>query len=93
MPASNVENRAHADGTGGRYELVVDGVTAIAEYRLSGNRINFHHTVVPPELGGKGVGGRLVNAALDDAEAKGLEIEADCWFVAKALERRTAART
>lgn len=71
-----------------QYELVVDGVTAIAAYRLSGNRINFHHTLVPPALEGRGVGGRLVMAALDDAEARGLEIEADCWFVAKALERR-----
>jgi predicted GNAT family acetyltransferase len=71
-----------------RYELTVDGVLAVCEYRRTGNRINFHHTLVPPELGGKGVGGRLVNAALDDAEAKGLEVEASCWFVEKALERR-----
>lgn len=71
-----------------RYELTVDGVTAVAEYRRSGDRINFHHTLVPPALEGRGIGGRLVNAALDDAEAKGLQIEADCWFVAKALAAR-----
>ena len=71
-----------------RYELTVDGVLAVCEYRRTGNRILFHHTLVPPELGGKGVGGRLVNAALNDAEAKGLEIEASCWFVAKALAVR-----
>lgn len=71
-----------------RYELTVDGVTAVAEYRRSGDRINFHHTLVPPALEGRGIGGRLVNAALDDAEAKGLQIEVDCWFVAKALAAR-----
>lgn len=74
-----------------RYELVVDGVTAFAEYRLVGNRINFHHTLVPEEIGGRGVGGRLVKAALDDAEARGLEVEASCSFVAKALAARSGA--
>jgi predicted GNAT family acetyltransferase len=73
-----------------RYELVVDGVTAFAEYRLTGNRINFHHTLVPEEIGGRGVGGRLVNAALDDAESRGLEVEATCSFVAKALAKRAS---
>lgn len=71
-----------------RYELVVDGVTAFVEYRLAGNRIIFPHTLVPPELEGRGVGGKLVMAALDDAEARGLEIQADCWFVAKVAEKR-----
>ena len=74
-----------------RYELVVDGVTAFAEYRLAGNRINFHHTLVPEEIGGRGVGGRLVNAALDDAEARGLQVEASCSFVVKALAKRASA--
>lgn len=71
-----------------RYELVVDGVTAFAAYRRDGNRIDFNHTVVPDSIGGRGVGGRLVLAALDDAEARGLEIVASCSFVAKALEKR-----
>lgn len=73
-----------------RYELEVEGITAICEYRIVGNRIIFHHTLVPQALEGRGVGGRLVIAALDDAEEKGLQIQADCWFVAKALARRRA---
>ncbi|TPE63345.1 N-acetyltransferase [Sandaracinobacter neustonicus] len=71
-----------------RYELVVDGVTAFAEYRLLGDRIVFPHTVVPPEIGGRGVGGRLVNAALDDAERRGLAVVAECSFVAKVVAAR-----
>lgn len=74
-----------------RYELVVDGVTAFAEYRLAGDRIIFPHTVVPPEIGGRGIGAKLVNAALDDAEAKGLTVQADCSFVAKVLAKRASA--
>lgn len=75
-----------------RYELVVDGLTAFAEYRLDGNRMIFPHTEVPPELGGRGIGGKLVMAALDDAEAKGLEVQADCSFVAKVVASRNAAK-
>jgi predicted GNAT family acetyltransferase len=71
-----------------RYELVEDGVTAFAEYRLTGDRINFHHTLVPDAIGGRGVGGRLVNAALDDAQRRGLSVQADCSFVAKVLAKR-----
>lgn len=71
-----------------RYELVVDGVTAYADYRIVGDRIVFPHTLVPPEIGGRGVGAKLVNAALDDAEARGLTVVPECSFVAKVLERR-----
>ncbi|MCG2841748.1 N-acetyltransferase [Sandaracinobacter sp. RS1-74] len=88
MLANGVTNRQAADGRSGRYELVVDGVTAYADYRLEGDSIIFPHTLVPPEIGGRGVGGRLVNAALDDAEARGLKVVPDCWFVAKAVEAR-----
>lgn len=83
-----VTDRPAADGRGGRYELVVDGVTAYADYRLEGRRIIFTHTLVPPAIGGRGVGGRLVNAALDDAEARGLEIVPACSFVQRAVELR-----
>lgn len=80
----------HDNRAASRYELVVDGVTAFAAYRLDGNRINFHHTKVPESIGGRGVGGRLVHAALDDAESRGLTIVAECSFVAKALAKRAA---
>ena len=69
----------------GRYELVEDGLTAFADYRIEGGRIVFPHTVVPPALSGRGVGTRLVKAALADAEAQGLEIVAECAFVARVL--------
>lgn len=69
------------------YELTEAGHTAICAYRLDGNRINFHHTKVPPALEGKGIGARLAKAALADARAKGYQIEADCWFVAKVMAK------
>ena len=91
MPANGVTDKKAADGKGGRYELVVDGVTAYAEYERAGNRIVFTHTIVPDAIGGRGVGGRLVTAALDDAEARGLEIVPVCSFVRRAVEKRRKA--
>jgi len=72
----------------GHYALAVEGATAVAEYRIEDGRIVFTHTRVPPTLEGRGVGRRLMLAALADADAAGLEVVADCWFVAKVLAAR-----
>jgi predicted GNAT family acetyltransferase len=68
-----------------RFEAVVEGTLAVAEYRRSGNEILFHHTEVPVALRGKGVGTALVRAALEDARARGLTIRSTCWFVSDYL--------
>jgi predicted GNAT family acetyltransferase len=86
-----VTNNRAPDGRSGRYELVVDGETAFCEYRIEGGRIIFPHTVVPRVLEGRGVGSRLVKAALADARAQGLEIVAECSFVAAVLKREARA--
>jgi predicted GNAT family acetyltransferase len=64
-----------------RFELTVDGHLAAAYYQLNGNVITFVHTEVPPELGGRGVGSRLVKGALDHVRAGGLKVIAECPFV------------
>lgn len=75
-----------------RYELVVDGRTAIAEYRMRDGAAVFDHTVVPPELEGQGVGSRLVKAALDDTRARGLRVVPACSFVAAYIKRHPEYR-
>ena len=63
----------------GRFELEQDGHVAAAYYDLAGNIITFTHTEVPDELGGKGVGSRLVKGALDQvvsASFLGFEMDA-----------------
>jgi uncharacterized protein len=47
-----------------RFELDIDGHTAVAYYRLTPGLITFTHTEVPAELSGRGVGSRLVGGAL-----------------------------
>jgi predicted GNAT family acetyltransferase len=70
----------------GRYELEVDGHLAIAEYRLRPGRITFTHTEVPEAIGGRGVGTRLVKAALADARAQGLKVVPVCPFVKRYID-------
>jgi predicted GNAT family acetyltransferase len=70
-----------------RYEAMVDGALAIAEYRRRENEIVFHHTEVPVSLRGRGVGTALVKAALADARSQGLTVRSTCWFVSAYLRR------
>ena len=64
-----------------RFELVVEGHLAAAYYKVEGNVITFVHTEVPPELGGKGVGSKLVQGALDQVRSEGMKVIAECPFV------------
>lgn len=65
----------------GRYELMVEGHLAAAYYKKDGNVVTFVHTEVPKELGGKGVGSRLVKGALEQVRAQNLKVVAQCPFV------------
>jgi predicted GNAT family acetyltransferase len=71
-----VNNKVHH-----RFELMVDGHLAAAHYSLEGNVITFVHSEVPPELGGRGIGSKLVQGALDQVRASGLKVIAECPFV------------
>jgi hypothetical protein len=64
-----------------RYELAVDGHIATTYYKLADGVITFVHTEVPPELGGKGIGSKLIQGALDQVRAEKLKVIAQCPFV------------
>jgi uncharacterized protein len=64
-----------------RYELAVDGHVAASYYEIAGGVVTFVHTEVPPELGGKGIGSKLIKGALDQVRASGLKVIAQCPFV------------
>jgi len=64
-----------------RFELAVDGHIAATYYERGDGIITFVHTEVPPELGGQGIGSRLVKGALDQVRADGLKVIAQCPFV------------
>ena len=64
-----------------RYELEVDGHTAVAVYTLAPGVITFVHTEVPSELGGRGVGTALARGALEDVRGQGLKVVVKCSFI------------
>jgi predicted GNAT family acetyltransferase len=70
-----------------RYELDVDGHIAATYYTLADGVITFVHTEVPPELGGKGIGSKLIKGALDQVRADGLKVIAECPFVKAFIEK------
>jgi predicted GNAT family acetyltransferase len=71
-----------------RYEIEVDGeVAGFLLYRREPDVLELVHTDVDPKWEGKGVGGALVQGALDDVRARGLKIRPYCPFVAAYLRR------
>jgi predicted GNAT family acetyltransferase len=77
-----VDNRAEHE-----FELVVGDHRAIAAYQMEDDTIVFTHTLVPKKLEGRGVGSRLIKAALDSARDRGLKVIPQCPFVKAYIER------
>jgi predicted GNAT family acetyltransferase len=65
----------------GRFELVVDGLTAFLEYERNPKSLVLVHTEVPPALRGRHLAGALAKAAIEAADAEGLRLVAVCPFV------------
>jgi predicted GNAT family acetyltransferase len=70
-----------------RYEAEVEDHLAVAEYVREGDRITFTHTLVPPELRGRGVAEKLVRTALDEARQQGWRVVPQCSYVAVFVRR------
>ncbi len=69
-----------------RFVARANGAEAELVYRLNGNRMVLVHTGVPDELGGRGLGGRLVIAAISRAAAEGLTVVPWCPFARRWLQ-------
>jgi uncharacterized protein len=71
-----------------RYELVRDGdVVGEIRYRRTPSALVLVHTEVLPSLENKGLGARLVAAALDDIRERGLNVVPICPFVRSFIRR------
>jgi len=71
----------HDDPGRHRYEVAEDGVVVgFVTHRLAGPVIDFLHAEVDPGHGGRGLAGRLVSGALDDARARGLGVLPHCPY-------------
>jgi uncharacterized protein len=70
-----------------RFELDTTAGLAVADYRLSEGVMTLYHTEVPVHLRGRGIGCRLVKAALEEVRKLGLKIVPQCWFVRELIDR------
>lgn len=77
--------------TARRFELVEDGKMAELVYRFDGDRMVLIHTEVPEDLEGRGLGGKLVQAAVDHAAERGIVLVPRCPFARAWLERHPDA--
>ncbi|MEM7637817.1 MAG: GNAT family N-acetyltransferase [Pseudomonadota bacterium] len=85
---SDIQITREDAANGGRYVTVVDGHEAEMTYSRAGtSRIIIDHTGVPEALKGRGVGKRLVEAAVKDARAEGFKIIPLCPFAKATLDR------
>jgi predicted GNAT family acetyltransferase len=63
-----------------RFEAQVDGELCRLDYRIVGDAFTINHTEVPPSLGGRGLGGKLVAAAVAFARASKLRVVPNCSY-------------
>ena len=74
-----------------RFELVVEGETAVLVYQRTPTSLILVHTEVPPPVRGRHLGDTLAQAAIDIAHAEGLRVVAVCPFVKAYLRKHRAS--
>ena len=77
-------------GGAGEYHAAVAGSDAIGRltWVSGGHDVRVaEHTLVPPEIGGRGIAARLVEAMIADARANGFRINPECSYVAAAFQK------
>ncbi len=87
----------HAQGQGGKYVAQVEGESAdgylewepktgLPDKEVADDIRVATHTVVPREIGGRGVAGLLVDRLIADAREQGFKIVPQCSYVEKKFD-------
>lgn len=74
---------------GGKYiaEVAGESATGYLEWEPQNEGVRVAtHTIVPKEIGGRGVAAHLVKALIADARAHGFKVVPQCWYVAKKFD-------
>nr|WP_298932085.1 GNAT family N-acetyltransferase [uncultured Erythrobacter sp.] len=91
MSASDDTTITHeARGEGGRYiaEVAGEEQTGHLDWEPAGEGIRIAtHTIVPKEIGGRGIAAQLVDRLIADAREHGFKIVPQCWYVAKKFDK------
>ena len=74
-----------------RFEAEVEGSSgggpAFLSYERADGAVVMTHTIVPPQLEGRGIGGSLAETAVGWARAEGLQVDPQCSYVRSWLEK------
>ena len=81
LPEVTLNEAAH------RFELHVDGHTAVEVFERFPGGIAYLHTIVPKALEGRGIAAQLVTAALTWARAQQLQVNPVCSYVVAYIRR------
>jgi len=71
----------------GRFIATEDGHTGYVDYVVAGGVLDIRHTIVPDAIGGRGIAGQLVRAALDFARAEGYRVRPSCEYASVWMTR------
>lgn len=64
-----------------RFELSLDGGTALVAYRRDGARLVLVHTEVPEQFAGQGIGSKLAKGVFELLRASGRKAVVRCEFL------------
>lgn len=70
-----------------RFEVEIEASTAFVEYEMNNDIISLTHTEVPEELGGQGVGSKIVGNVLSKIKEEGKKVKISCPFIKKYVEK------
>jgi hypothetical protein len=80
-------NQVNHDAGAHRFTLEVEGLRAVLDYTVSGDVMTITHTGVPTAIGGRGIAGELMRAAIDAARTAGWRINPVCSYAADYLAK------
>ncbi len=72
-----------------RFEVSIDNQIGYISYQERDGKLIYDHTIVPQELGGRGVGSALVKHALDYAREQNKKVLPQCSFVASYISKHS----
>ncbi|MFC7302506.1 GNAT family N-acetyltransferase [Cognatiluteimonas weifangensis] len=87
MPSDTATDRVAHDRADRRFVVLLEGHEARLEYDPVEGGLDLTHTLVPDAIGGRGVAGQLVRAALEFARAQGLRVRPSCSYVEAWMRR------
>lgn len=70
----------------------IEGKKAYVSYEIHDGGLDIIHTIVPDELGGRGIAAELVQTAYDYAKTEGLKPIATCPYAVRWLEKHPEYR-